>query len=368
MAVRKFKPVTAGTRHKIIGTFDEITTNVPEKSLLSVKKSSGGRNNSGKMTVRYIGGGHKRMYRNIDFKRTKDGVVATVKTIEYDPNRTARIALLVYADGVKSYIIAPNGLQVGQTVMSGAGVAPEVGNTLYLSEIPLGTVIHNIELYPGQGAAMARSAGSYAQLLAREGKFAIIKLPSGETRTARIALLVYADGVKSYIIAPNGLQVGQTVMSGAGVAPEVGNTLYLSEIPLGTVIHNIELYPGQGAAMARSAGSYAQLLAREGKFAIIKLPSGETRMVLVTCRATIGVVSNLDHNLESSGKAGRERWLGRRPRNRGVVMNPVDHPMGGGEGRASGGHPRSRKGLLAKGYKTRNPKKTTSKFIISKKK
>ena len=180
--------------------------------------------------------------------------------------------------------------------------------------------------------------------------------------------VVYADGQKSYIIAPNGLQVGQTVCSGAGVAPEVGNTLFLSEIPLGTVIHNIELYPGQGAAMARSAGSYAQLLAREGKFAVIKLPSGETRMVLVTCRATVGVVSNVDHSLESSGKAGRERWLGRRPRNRGVVMNPVDHPMGGGEGRASGGHPRSRKGLLAKGYKTRNPKKTTSKFIISRKK
>ena len=243
MAVRKFKPVTAGTRHKIIGTFDEITKSTPEKSLLSPKKSTGGRNNVGKMTVRYIGGGHKQMYR-----------------------------------------------------------------------------------------------------------------------------LVYADGEKSYIIAPNGLQVGQTVMSGAGVAPEVGNTLFLSEIPLGTVVHNIELYPGQGAAMARSAGSYAQLLAREGKFAIIKLPSGETRMVLVTCRATVGVVSNIDHSLESSGKAGRERWRGRRPRNRGVVMNPVDHPMGGGEGRASGGHPRSRKGLLAKGYKTRNPKKTTSKFIISKKK
>ena len=187
-------------------------------------------------------------------------------------------------------------------------------------------------------------------------------------RTARIALIVYADGEKSYIIAPNGLKVGQTVMSGAGIAPEVGNTLFLSEIPLGTVVHNIELYPGQGAAMARSAGSYAQLLAREGKFAIIKLPSGETRMVLVTCRATIGEVSNVDHNLESSGKAGRSRWFGRRPHNRGVVMNPVDHPMGGGEGRASGGHPRSRKGLLAKGYKTRNPKKTTSKFIISKKK
>ena len=273
MAVRKFKPVTAGTRHKIIGSFSEITCSTPEKSLLSPKKSTGGRNNTGKMTVRYIGGGHKQMYRNVDFKRAKDGITATVKTIEYDPNRTARIALVVYA-----------------------------------------------------------------------------------------------DGQKSYILAPNGLKVGQTVISGSGVAPEVGNTLPLAEIPLGTLIHNIELYPGQGAQMARSAGSYAQLLAREGKFAIIKLPSGETRMVLVTCRATVGVVSNVDHNLESSGKAGRKRWLGRRPHNRGVVMNPVDHPMGGGEGRASGGHPRSRKGLLAKGYKTRNPKKTSAKFIISRKK
>ncbi len=273
MAVRKFKPVTPGTRHKIIGTFNEVTTSKPEKSLLEAKKSTGGRNNSGKMTVRYIGGGHKQMYRLVDFKRVKDGVAATVKTIEYDPNRTARIALVVYA-----------------------------------------------------------------------------------------------DGQKSYILAPNGLKVGQTVISGSGVAPEVGNTLPLAEIPLGTLIHNIELYPGQGAQMARSAGSYAQLLAREGKFAIIKLPSGETRMVLVTCRATVGVVSNVDHNLESSGKAGRKRWLGRRPHNRGVVMNPVDHPMGGGEGRASGGHPRSRKGLLAKGKKTRNPKKTSAKFIISKRK
>ncbi len=273
MAVRKFKPVTAGTRHKVIGTFDEITSSVPEKSLLAPKKSSGGRNNTGKMTVRYIGGGHKQMYRIIDFKRDKDGMPATVKTIEYDPNRTARIALVCYA-----------------------------------------------------------------------------------------------DGEKRYILAPDGLKVGQTVVSGDNVAPEVGNTLPLAVIPLGTVVHNIELYPGQGAAMVRSAGSYAQLLAREGKQAIIKLPSGETRMVLVSCRATVGVVSNIDHNLESDGKAGRERWLGRRPRNRGVVMNPVDHPMGGGEGRASGGHPRSRKGLLAKGYKTRNPKKTTSKFIISRKK
>ncbi len=273
MAVKKFKPVTPGTRHKIGGKFDDITTSTPEKSLISTKKSSGGRNNSGKMTVRYIGGGHKQKYRIVDFRRAKDLVPAVVKTIEYDPNRSARIALISYA-----------------------------------------------------------------------------------------------DGEKSYILAPNGLQVGQTILSGAGVAPEVGNTLFLSEIPLGTVVHNIELYPGQGAVMARSAGTYAQLLAREGKFAIIKLPSGETRMVLVTCRATVGAVSNPDHSLEQHGKAGRRRWLGRRPHNRGVTMNPVDHPMGGGEGRSSGGHPRSRKGLLAKGYKTRDPKKTTSKFIVSRRK
>ena len=272
MAVKKFNPVTPGQRHKVIGTFDDITSSVPEKSLLEPKKSTGGRNNSGKMTVRYIGGGHKQMYRVIDFKRTKD-MPAVVKSIEYDPNRSARIALICYA-----------------------------------------------------------------------------------------------DGQKSYILAPNGLKVGQTVLSGDNVAPEVGNTLLLANIPLGTVIHAIELYPGQGAAMARSAGTYAQLLAREGKYAIIKLPSGETRMVLTTCRATIGVVSNPDHSLEQHGKAGRKRWLGRRPHNRGVTMNPVDHPMGGGEGRSSGGHPRSRKGLLAKGYKTRNPKKTTSKFIISQRK
>ncbi|MBO7213521.1 MAG: 50S ribosomal protein L2 [Rikenellaceae bacterium] len=271
MAVRKFNPITPGTRHKIIGTFEEITASRPEKSLLAPKKSTGGRNNTGKMTVRYIGGGNKQMYRLIDFKREKDGMPAVVKTIEYDPNRSGRIALVCYA-----------------------------------------------------------------------------------------------DGEKRYILAPNGLKVGTKIVSGTGVAPEVGNALPLAEIPLGTVIHNIELYPGQGAVLARSAGTYAQLLAREGKFAIIKLPSGETRMVMVTCRATVGVVSNPDHSLEQHGKAGRKRWLGRRPHNRGVTMNPVDHPMGGGEGRQSGGHPRSRKGLLAKGYKTRNPKKTTSKFIISK--
>jgi large subunit ribosomal protein L2 len=223
--------------------------------------------------MRYIGGGHKQKYRIIDFKRNKEGIPAEVKTIEYDPNRSARIALIQYK-----------------------------------------------------------------------------------------------DGEKSYIIAPAGLTIGQSVMSGKDISPEIGNTLYLSEIPLGTIIHNIELRPGQGASMARSAGSYAQLAARDGKYAIIKLPSGETRMVLVTCKATIGAVSNSDHNLVRSGKAGRSRWLGRRPRTRPVAMNPVDHPMGGGEGRASGGHPRSRKGTPAKGYKTRYPKKASNKYIIERRK
>ncbi len=267
------KPVTPGQRHKIIGAFDSITSSVPEKSLLRPIKKTGGRNNTGKMTMRYIGGGHKRKYRVIDFKRNKDGVPATVESIQYDPNRSSRIALLVYADGEKRYILAPNGLQVGQQVLSGSSIAPEIGNSL-----PLG------------------------------------------------------------------------------------------EIPLGTIVHNIELYPGKGGAMARSAGTFAQLSAREGKYVVLRLPSGESRMVLTTCRATVGAVGNSDHALEKSGKAGRSRWLGRRPRTRGVAMNPVDHPMGGGEGRASGGHPRSRKGLLAKGYKTRKPKKASSKYILERKK
>ena len=270
MAVVKCKPTSPGRRHVVKVVNPELHKGKPFAPLLEKNSKSGGRNNNGRITTRHIGGGHKQAYRIVDFKRNKDSMTATVKTIEYDPNRSARIALLVYP-----------------------------------------------------------------------------------------------DGEKRYMLAPNGLKVGQVVSTGAGAAPEVGNTLFLADIPLGTVVHNIELYPGQGAAMARSAGTYAQLLAREGKFAIIKLPSGETRMVLVTCRATIGAVSNPDHSLESHGKAGRNRWLGRRPRNRGVTMNPVDHPMGGGEGRSSGGHPRSRKGLLAKGYKTRNPKKTTSKFIVS---
>ena len=273
MAVRKFKPVTPGQRNKAISSFDEITTNKPQKSLLEPLKSTGGRNNTGQMTVRYIGGGHKRMYRIIDFLRDKDECTATVQTIEYDPNRSARIALVQYE-----------------------------------------------------------------------------------------------DGEKRYIIAPNGIKVGQVIASGKGVAPEVGNALPLAEIPVGTLVHNIELRPGQGAAMARSAGAFAQLAAREGNYAILRLPSGETRMVSLACRATVGTVSNPDHNLESYGKAGRSRWLGRRPHNRGVVMNPVDHPMGGGEGRASGGHPRSRKGLPAKGYKTRNPKASSNKFIVERRK
>ena len=267
MAVRKLKPTTPGQRHKIIGVFDEITARTPEKSLVVGKRVTG------HLTMRYLGGGHKRKYRFIDFKRNKDGVPATVKSIEYDPNRSARIALLYYA-----------------------------------------------------------------------------------------------DGYKAYIIAPNGLQVGATVMSGENVAPELGNALPLSHIPVGTLIHNIEMRPGQGARIARSAGTYAQLTSRDGDYAIIKLPSGETRKILAACKATIGVVGNSDHALEQSGKAGRSRWLGRRPHNRGVVMNPVDHPMGGGEGRQSGGHPRSRNGLYAKGLKTRAPKKLSSKYIIERRK
>jgi len=273
MALRKLKPTTPGQRHKIIGAFDKITANTPEKSLVVGKNKSGGRNNTGKMTMRYLGGGHKRKYRFIDFKRSKDGIPATVKSIEYDPNRTSNIALLYYA-----------------------------------------------------------------------------------------------DGEKSYIVAPNGLEVGQTVMSGSQAAPEIGNTLPMQSIPVGTIIHNIELRPGQGAKMARSAGTFAQLTSREGAYAILKMPSGEIRKILSACKATIGSVGNSDHALEKSGKAGRTRWQGRRPRNRGVVMNPVDHPMGGGEGRATGGHPRSRKGLYAKGLKTRAPKKASSRYIIERRK
>ena len=273
MAVRKLNPVTPGQRHKIAGTFESITASTPEKSLLKPMTRSGGRNSQGRMTMRYIGGGHKRKYRLIDFKRDKDGIAAVVESVQYDPNRTARIALLVYP-----------------------------------------------------------------------------------------------DGEKRYMLAPNGLKVGQKVESGAGIAPEIGNTLPLAEIPLGTLVHNIELHPSQGGVMARSAGTYAQLTSREGKYAIVKLPSGEARMVLVTCRATVGIVGNTEHNLERSGKAGRSRWLGSRPRVRGVAMNPVDLPMGGCEGRSSGGHPRSRKGLLAKGFKTRSLKKASNRYIVEKRK
>lgn len=271
MAIKKLKPVTPGTRFRVAPAFDEITKSKPEKSLLAPVKKSGGRNNEGKMTARYIGGGHKRRLRIVDFKRNKFGVPATVKAIEYDPNRTARLALLYYA-----------------------------------------------------------------------------------------------DGAKAYIIAPEGLKVGQTVISGEQVAPEVGNAMPMANIPMGTIVHNLELKPGQGGTLARSAGGYAQIVARDSRYVTVKLPSGEMRLILGTCMATVGTVSNADHMNVVLGKAGRKRWLGVRPRTRGVAMNPVDHPMGGGEGRSSGGHPRSRKGLLAKGKKTRTPKKYSNKFIISK--
>jgi large subunit ribosomal protein L2 len=273
MALKKLKPVTPGTRHRLSPGFDDITESRPEKSLVAPLKKSGGRNNVGRMTMRYIGGGHKQKLRLIDFKRDKFDVPATVKSIEYDPTRTARIAKLYYADGAKSYIIAPHGLKVGQTVVSGENVAPEVGNALPLGKIPLGTIVHNVELKPGKGASIARSAGSFVQLLAREGEYATLKMPSGEMRT-----------------------------------------------------------------------------------------------VLIRCMATVGTVSNADHMNEIVGKAGRSRWRGVRPRTRGVAMNPVDHPMGGGEGRASGGHPRSRKGLISKGKKTRHPKKYSDRLIIARRK
>jgi large subunit ribosomal protein L2 len=257
----------------MVSAFDTLTKSTPEKSLLRPKKSSGGRNSQGRMTIRYRGGGHKQRYRVVDFRRDKEGMKATVKTIEYDPNRSARIALVVYE-----------------------------------------------------------------------------------------------DGEKRYILAPNGLQVGQTVISGKEATPEIGNSLYLSDIPLGTIVHNIELRPGNGGVLARSAGTYGQLTSREGRYANIKLPSGETRMVLTTCKATIGTVSNSDHIILSSGKAGRTRWQGRRPRVRGVAMNPIDHPMGGGEGRASGGIPRSRNGMPAKGFKTRKQKKMSNRYIVERRK
>lgn len=272
MALKKYKPITAGTRWKIGNAYAELTSDTPEKSLLAPTKRTGGRNAQGRRSMRYIGGGHKKQYRIVDFKREKTGIPATVKTIEYDPNRTAFIALLNYA-----------------------------------------------------------------------------------------------DGEKRYILAPQGLQVGATVQSGATAAPEVGNALPLKNMPLGTVVHNIELQPGKGGAIARSAGAYAQLSNKEEKYAVLKMPSGELRKVLNTCMATVGSVSNSDHALQSIGKAGANRWRGIKPRNRGVAMNPVDHPMGGGEGKSSGGHPRSRTGKYAKGLKTRKSHKSSDKLIISRK-
>jgi len=272
MAVKKFKPMTAGTRWRIGNAYAEITTNQPEKSLLETKKSTGGRNSSGHLTMRYRGGGHKKKYRIVDFKRDKHNIEATVVSIEYDPNRTAFIALVEYTDGEKRYIIAPQGLTVGTKIVSGDAVAPEIGNTLKLKNTPLGTNVHNIELNPGQG-----------------GK------------------------------------------------------------------------------LSRSAGSSAQLTNKEEKYAVLKMPSGELRKVLINCFATVGVVSNSDHSLQSMGKAGRNRWKGIKPRNRGVAMNPVDHPMGGGEGRASGGQPRSRNGQYSRGLKTRTKGKGSDKLIIQRK-
>jgi large subunit ribosomal protein L2 len=274
MAIKKFKPITPGTRFRTGNDFEQITTgNNPVKSLTSGKPRTGGRNHDGKMTMRQIGGGHKRKYRVIDFKRDKFDIPGKITTIEYDPNRTAFMALVVYADGEKRYILAPDKIKVGDVIFSGEKATPNTGHSMTLKDIPLGTSIHAIEMTPGKGASLARSAGTFA------------------------------------------------ILTG-----------------------------------------------REGKYAIIKLPSSEVRRILLTCRATIGVVSNPDHGQEELGKAGRNRWLGVRSRVRGVAMNPVDHPMGGGEGRASGGHPTSRTGIMAKGQKTRDRNKPSNKFIISRRK
>lgn len=273
MAIRRYKPTSPGRRFQTVSTFEEITSENPERGLLRSVKKSGGRNNNGRITSRRRGGGHKRRYRIVDFKRTKDGVPARVASIEYDPNRSARVALLHYLDGEKRYILAPANIQVGETVMSG---------------------------------------------------------PQSDIRP--------------------------------------GNAMALSDMPLGMTIHNIELSPGKGGQLARSAGSSAQLMAREGKYAQLRLASGEMRLVLVSCRATIGQVGNADHENVSVGKAGRSRWLGRRPRVRGVAMNPVDHPHGGGEGKTSGGrHPVTPWGVPTKGYKTRGNKRT-DKFIVRRRK
>ena len=273
MGIKTNKPTSPGRRFQTSSTFDEITRKNPEKSLLRSLKKSGGRNSLGRMTVRHRGGGHKRKYRLIDFKRDKEGIPASVASIEYDPNRSANIALLHYADGEKRYILAPNKLQVGDRVIAG---------------------------------------------------------PDAEIK--------------------------------------IGNAIPLRNIPLGTNVHNVELNVGHGGQLARTAGSYARLMAKEGKYAQIKLPSGEVRMVLLNCKATIGQVGNLDHENITIGKAGRNRWLGKRPRVRGVAMNPVDHPHGGGEGKSSGGrHPVTPWGVPTKGYKTRK-RKTSDRLILKKRK
>lgn len=269
MAIKQLKPTSPGTRHRIAPVFDQVTTDKPLKSLTVGIHKSGGRNNGGRKTSRHRGGGHKRKYRVIDFRRDKTGIPAKVQTIEYDPNRTGRIALLAYA-----------------------------------------------------------------------------------------------DGEKRYILAPDKLKVGDTIQSGSNVAPDTGNALPMRNMPLGTIIHAVEMTPGKGAQLCRSAGTNAQLIAKEDAYVTVKLPSGEVRKLLGTCMATVGTTSNTDHFNTTVGKAGRSRWLGIRPQTRGVAMNPVDHPMGGGEGKASGGHPRSPWGQFSKGKKTRNRRKLSDKFIV----
>ena len=331
MGIKTYRPYTPSRRNMTVSDFSEVTKKTPEKSLLAKKRKNAGRNSYGRITVRHQGGGNRQKYRIVDFKRKKDDMTATVIGIEYDPNRSANIALIEYEDGERAYILAPIGLTDGNKVVSGEKADIKPGNCMKIENIPVGTMIHNIELNPGQGGKLVRAAGQEAQLMAKEGKYAHVRLPSGE----------------SVDIKP-------------------GNCMPINSIPVGTLIHNIELNPKQGGKLVKAAGQSAQLMAKEGKYAHVRLPSGEMRLVLAKCRATIGVIGNSEHENVKIGKAGRKRHMGIRPTVRGSVMNPVDHPHGGGEGRAPVGHagPMTPWGKPALGYKTRNKKKLSNKFIV----
>ena len=405
MAIKTFKPYTSARRNMTVSAFDGVDKKAkPERSLVETLKKHAGRNSYGHITVRHKGGGNKRKYRVIDFKRLKTEMPATVQRIEYDPNRSAYIALIKYEDNTLSYILAPYGLNPGDVVVASAEADIKPGNCLPIANIPVGTVIHNVELQPGHGAQLVRSAGAAAQLMAKEGELAQVRLPSGEVRyvrtncTACIGQVGNLDHenvhigkagrkrhmgvrptVRGSVMNPNdhphgggegrapvGLTAGDKVLSSAAADIKPGNCLPIANIPVGTVIHNVEMHPGKGAQLVRSAGAYAQLMAKEGDDAQIRMPSGEVRIIRTNCKACIGQVGNLEHENIQIGKAGRKRHMGWRPTVRGSVMNPCDHPHGGGEGKSPVGRPGpvTPWGKPALGYKTRKKKNPTDKFIV----